>query len=60
MITEHIDREEALRVFSRRFNGLSEEEVAERFDDLLAAGFLDFRREPDGLRVMLTGRKARQ
>jgi hypothetical protein len=61
MISEHIDREEALRVFSRRFSGLSEKEVAERFDGLLELGLLDFSRSPDGaLRVSLAGRKAQQ
>jgi len=62
MIAEQIDRDEALRVFSRRFDGrLSAEELAERFDDLLALGHLDFSRPGDGaLWISLIGRKARQ
>ncbi len=49
-----IDYQEAVREFAKRFDGLTLDEVRERFDDLWHRGALVFDRGADGaLRVRL-------
>ena len=63
MTLDSISRDEALQVFGRRFegSGLTDAEIAERFDWLNSVGCLDFGYGADGeLHVRLCERKSRQ
>jgi hypothetical protein len=60
-VIDEITREEALRAFASRNHFATWAEIKQDFDGLLAGGFLDFKRGPDGAwRAMLVERKAHQ
>ena len=55
-------REEPVRIFARRFPGWSLKRVGKRFDEYLALGHLDVRRDEltDQWRVLLSEKRTRQ
>jgi hypothetical protein len=61
-IVEEPSRDELVRIFAKRHPNLSLQEVGELFDDYLALGHLDFRRDEltGEWLVLLSGRNKRQ